>query len=446
MPHQEKNIIGRNKQLMMLLPITGALFVKKTQSNEPDENSIDFHLGIIKRIDTLLAEHEREAPSAESSQAPPILPPQPPTPIEPRPPMNKTLSHREIAWEPALEQTQTLSQTIPEEFKTELVSTPQFRFISSREFLDTISRIIPAPEERIEIIDLGTLIGDTTTLQNTKNQADETYIPSKKQVVGDERHHKKTEVIDARSAKQKVYEEVYNNALKQADQIEKKAHVYFLNSKSHDDKKQKKLDIEQSYIPVDFEERSKEIKEKQDKEEEQKRQEEEKILKQLEREHEKLEKLETKKTELEEKKQELKQKEKKAPKKDLQPSQTKKDLKKEAKEQKRLQRLEIRKAHILERQHKKEEKQALKHKQKQQHIKMKGSKNQQKLPKQKTEGKSLFKKEKNISSLELDEDLKKVLLMTDTLLGELPEDVLNRFVQSEEFELYEKVLSKYKIK
>jgi hypothetical protein len=49
-------------------------------------------------------------------------------------------------------------------------------------------------------------------------------------------------------------------------------------------------------------------------------------------------------------------------------------------------------------------------------------------------------------SLELDEDIKKVLLMTDSLLAELPEEVLNEFVQSEAFELYEKVLNKYKIK
>jgi hypothetical protein len=36
--------------------------------------------------------------------------------------------------------------------------------------------------------------------------------------------------------------------------------------------------------------------------------------------------------------------------------------------------------------------------------------------------------------------------MTDALLGELPEDVINRFMQSEDFELYEKVMNKYKIK
>ncbi|MBN2599254.1 MAG: hypothetical protein JXA75_01835, partial [Candidatus Thermoplasmatota archaeon] len=47
---------------------------------------------------------------------------------------------------------------------------------------------------------------------------------------------------------------------------------------------------------------------------------------------------------------------------------------------------------------------------------------------------------------ELDEDIRKVLVITDYLLGELPEDVLNLFLESKEFELYEKVLNKYKIK
>ena len=36
--------------------------------------------------------------------------------------------------------------------------------------------------------------------------------------------------------------------------------------------------------------------------------------------------------------------------------------------------------------------------------------------------------------------------MTDSLLGELPDDILNDFIESEAFELYEKVMNKYKIK
>lgn len=46
----------------------------------------------------------------------------------------------------------------------------------------------------------------------------------------------------------------------------------------------------------------------------------------------------------------------------------------------------------------------------------------------------------------LDDDIRKVLLITDNLLEKLPEDVIDEFVQSEDFSLYEKVISKYKVK
>jgi hypothetical protein len=45
-----------------------------------------------------------------------------------------------------------------------------------------------------------------------------------------------------------------------------------------------------------------------------------------------------------------------------------------------------------------------------------------------------------------DEDLCKVLLITDNLLAKLPDDVIEAFSQSEDFSLYEKVLNKYRIK
>jgi len=418
-----------------------------------EENSIDFHLTIIKKIDSLLAEHEPETLAPASFHAPPIIPAPPPTPIEPRPPLNKTLSHREVAWEPTIEPPRTMTRTLPEEFKTELTTTPEFKFITSQEFKDTIFQIRPPAEERVEILDLSSLVSDDTTFNKTtsliipKNRAKEKpTISIINEPWATDQHNKRTEVIDTRTLNQKIYEDAINNAMKQAEQSEKKSQLYFLSSKDHNDKKQKKLEIEQTYIPVDFDERSKELKEQQNEEEEEKQQQEQKIQKQLESEHEKLEKLETKKAILEEKKQELKQKEKKPHKKEQQITSTKHDLKKQEKEQKRLQRLELRQARIEEKQRKKEEKRALKIKQKQQRLKSKGKERQQKLTKQKTESKSLFNKEKHSTSLELDEDIKKILLMTDTLLGELPEDVIDRFMQSEDFELYEKVMNKYKIK
>jgi len=56
------------------------------------------------------------------------------------------------------------------------------------------------------------------------------------------------------------------------------------------------------------------------------------------------------------------------------------------------------------------------------------------------------KKEMEKEDFILDGDIKKVLLMTDTLLGNLPEEVIDEFVKSKDFSLYEKVINKYKIK
>ena len=46
----------------------------------------------------------------------------------------------------------------------------------------------------------------------------------------------------------------------------------------------------------------------------------------------------------------------------------------------------------------------------------------------------------------LDEDIKKVLAITDNLLGKLPEEIIDEFIKSKDYELYEKVIRRYKIK
>ena len=46
----------------------------------------------------------------------------------------------------------------------------------------------------------------------------------------------------------------------------------------------------------------------------------------------------------------------------------------------------------------------------------------------------------------LDYEIKKVLAIADNLLGKLPEEVIDEFVKSKDFELYEKIIEKYKIK
>jgi hypothetical protein len=72
---------------------------------------------------------------------------------------------------------------------------------------------------------------------------------------------------------------------------------------------------------------------------------------------------------------------------------------------------------------------------------MKGNKQQQKTGKVDT-----LNKDKQTSALLFDEELIKVLHMTDTLLADLPDDILTDFIESKDYKLYEKVMNKYKIK
>ena len=46
---------------------------------------------------------------------------------------------------------------------------------------------------------------------------------------------------------------------------------------------------------------------------------------------------------------------------------------------------------------------------------------------------------------EMERDLQKTLKALDALLGELPDDVVVKFANSDEFKLYEKVMEKYDV-
>ncbi len=472
MPHQEKNTKGLHVTPMILLPIAGSIFGNKAPRKKPEHPTLDFHLQMIKKIDTLLAEHENEDIETPSFQQPPLIPHQPPSPIESRSPIAKTFVHEEVTWRPSVEPIRTHTPTLPEEFKTEISITPQFRFITSLEFLQTVAQEQASAEERVEIIDINALTGETTShhttsFLNIKNQDEKIQVSplNKETIEKGDCHSKKVEVIDTQALDKQTSEETWVTAAKQATQIEKKAKVYFLNKKDEAGKKQKNKETGESYIPDDIEERLKALKEKKKKEEKQRQVlgenaeeelQEEEILdgeelneekrgKGLLARQEKIGKDEQKKTDEDEPSTSGKN-----------PSlyKTASELKKELKEQKRLHQLAIRQARIEERQRKKAEKEAQKS-QKKHTLPEKEQKppvELQPLEEDSTneevegEEEEAEDDEERDRADELDEDIRKVLLMTDYLLGELPEDVLNIFLESEEFKLYEKVLSKYKIK
>jgi hypothetical protein len=250
MHHQEKNNKGWNKHLLVFLPVAGAFYPKKTPSDKPRENSLDFHLDMINKIDKLLGEHNFEITSAETVQSPPIIPTNPRIPIEPRSPLNKTLSHREIAWESQIESPRIITQTIPEEFKTELSINPEFRFITNQEFTDMIIHKQQSPEDRIEIIDLNTFAADTSKLKKTldltniKNETDEIYNSFLiNEVLGEGRNHNKIEVIDVQKLKQKTHENFFFTPMNKTEKKEK-SHIYYFSSKIKNNRQQKKVEVE----------------------------------------------------------------------------------------------------------------------------------------------------------------------------------------------------------
>jgi chemotaxis protein histidine kinase CheA len=433
---QQKDYARKYNGQLLLLPIAGSLFLKKPILKESsEENSLDFHLNMIKKIDTLLQERGKETPFDEPIESTPANAIHAQAPVELRPPLGRRPDHEEIDLQNFQQPSFMKNRIIPEEFKTDLSLgiEPEFKFITSLDAIDNVLHFKPNHRDRIEVIDLGDFATDDvsshltapfTTISPhaqqkptaTKKGQSETPKPIRTE---------KMEVIDARVLKQKAYENAFAMATKQNEEIEKKSQIYYLTSKGKNEPKQKKMEFKGSYIPEDFEERSKKIKEKQQQEEQQKRQLEEKIKKQLEKEREKPTKLESKKTKTEEKKQQGQEKEQKKEQEKEQIQQpNEQPTKKQLKEQIRLERLAARKAKIEERLKRKKEKQELKGQQK----------------------KSNKKEKYTTQSTELDQDIKKVLLVTDALLSELPEDVINRFTQSDDFELYEKVLNKYKIR
>ena len=54
--------------------------------------------------------------------------------------------------------------------------------------------------------------------------------------------------------------------------------------------------------------------------------------------------------------------------------------------------------------------------------------------------------QESFAQYSLDDDVKKILSITDELLAQLPDQVIEDFASSEDFQLYQKVMSKYQIK
>ena len=168
MPPLQKNkkIKQANQVDNPLLPVTGMVFSRKPISKEKlEESTIDFHLEIINKIDKLLKEHESETFSLDSitEQQTCNSPEEPP--VEARDPLSKKIGLSEVKIGTKPDDIFTNMETIPEEFKTDLsvINNPNFKFVTTLDFKEDIPQMKETENERIEIIDLGSLsIGDVT--------------------------------------------------------------------------------------------------------------------------------------------------------------------------------------------------------------------------------------------------------------------------------------------
>ena len=523
--HKKNNMLMYNP-CFLLLPIAGALFLKKPMPVKAlEENTIDFHLNMIKKIDALLQKHDKETAIDEPvpMEAARTAPPQ--GSVEPRPQLERRPGHVELDLPHSQEPSFQKNRIIPEEFEADLPVgiEPEFKFVTSLDPSDTMLHLLPHQQDRIEVIDLSEFTTDDISSHLTTPIVIADYHSrqklQKKQTKGNAQPFV---VLDARVLNQKEYQDVFLSAVNQNEDIEKKSRIFFLK-----DSKTKKDDFKQSYVPEDFEERARLLKEKLQQLEEQEDELDEKIQKKLqkekqqkreleERERKQLEKVGLQKRELEER--ERKQLEKVGLQKREFDEKERNHLEKEEhkkrefeeRERKQLEKEEQKKRELEERERKQLEKAEEKKREHEEKVKKQLEKEREKLLKYKMKiakseekkelkkdvpdisepsTKKQFKEQQRMERInarkaiyeerlklkrekqmlkeqvkhreliksdeigkytpepaEIDSDVKKILQITDELLGELPEEVINRFMRSDEYDLYERILNKYKIR
>ncbi|MEM4257529.1 MAG: hypothetical protein QXL17_00010 [Candidatus Thermoplasmatota archaeon] len=401
-----------------------ALFKKNKTPEKKIETmgtSVDFHVEMVQKVDQILKNHpifqehlhtgDHTVCFSDTTSF-----------VEQRMPLEKTITisnpqlqreHESQSNPEHVEHHQTLTPhqpTIPEEFQPEIPgSSSPFRFISTfPEELEQKDALNLNDTPRVEIINLRTFMKrDFTSTMLLNDQQNRQTTILKKQIEPkipiEKPSDAHVEVVNIRASRKTAdtIKNCFSEALQMSDS---KSKIFYLNSKRHADKILQKLEKEQAYIPINLEEKALKLKE-------QRQQQVSEIAK----------------TDSEQK----------------QNDQERKKLPKESKELKKLRKLEEKKKKQEEKQRKREEK-------KQKKLQLKEAKKQKKMnieqnPEIKEHKKSIEQYTENQVDV-LDEDVKQVLMITDELLGKLPENVIEDFAQSKDFEIYERVMSKYKIK
>jgi hypothetical protein len=462
------------------------------------DTPIDLHFEIVKKVDALIKEHEREdmiedepVDSLSEQQLGILLGEQL---VEIREPLGRKMGLSTFSIE--LQPRKTVRDTIHREFSLGLpgIPDPGFKFISTLESLDDMFTIKTADRISPEDTDfINQLMGNTD-------------VTTQKNAMGFLNIKMRNREERAQYKKQKTQpKQIYFVAKK------KKSHTHTTSKKkirhknglekTRSEVERAKKEIEEKKKALEAIEKETREKEKETKEKENELRRKELERRQKEKEHERLKKLELKMAArlTKEKEKELRREEKERQRRKREQKKLMQlELKKEEQLAKEKARVETKEAKLEAKQALKEEKKGKPHKKPalqksipaeevpERHLfpavkfgKKSGTSKEKKA--KKPEKKPLFGKrkqdkdpvktakqktgfftkkeqpspsaaepsrseEEDIEQLTLDEEVKRVLRITDELLGKLPEDVIDNFAQSEDFTLYEKVLMKYKIK
>ena len=424
-----------------------------TEETKTQDNIVDFHLEISRKIDEVIRQHEEETEAQkqlENKQA---------EFVEFRKPWTKKVDMPRFKTD-----LEPLSETIIQDEELFELETPENITITPITNIGikvpfTQPKIIENTEKKNFEQTVLTGIGDTsqdilTSLGRIKVRKTSNVTPQKK-----------TRKQNGYTVAKKDYESVQHKLEEKKKEIEEMERLAKLKEEELKRKKHEKAEKERQ--------RKLQLK-KQAKLEKQKQAEAKKLQKQKEiqkRKKERLEQLELKKLEkqkqIEKKKKEKQKKlhaatelkEQKLKERELAEKQKNKEKEKEKLEFKKLEKQKQIEARKKEKQQKLQAAKELK----EQKLKEKELAKQQK---QKKEKKGFFKTKEPAAKTEkqvkkeiqpelkvetqktdnFDEEVKEALDIIDELLGKLPEETIDEFVQSKDFEIYEKVVSKYKNK
>jgi len=386
-------------------------FSKKKKQDKTKKNSVDFHWEIVKKIDALIAEHEKEIASQEESED------SLERIVEIREPLKRKLGASNFETDIRAENIFNYLDFENELFKVELSgrADPGFRFVKTLE----------EPKDIVYIKDIDHLADDDDFHSRLLGGLDKT---NQKPAMGFAR-------IKIRSKEERAK---LKDAEKKPGQTSSPK-----NMKNVREKKEAKKVNGFTVVKKELEETKKEIEEKKkelelaekrakEETEELKIKKKEKLEK--EKEGKKLKKLELKKAKIEARKREIKLREKTK----IEAKKKKLEAKTALREEKLKRKLESKKKKIG----KSEKEPTLV-------LKAEKTDDEKKKEKNSTTGLHHFilgRREVAEENPILDEDIRQVLRITDNLLEKLPEEVIDEFAHSEDFTLYEKVISKYKIK